>query len=70
MATQYWDSAQDARDTAQAIDSFLYVGGKTSPKSRELREHTTEEFVKFLDMLRENQWSQYHAMMVDMGWES
>lgn len=69
MASQYWDSARNVRDFAEAIDKFLYVDGKTSPEIKQYKHHTEDEYRKFLDSLREDLWEESHDMMKDMGWE-
>lgn len=69
MASQYWDSARNVQTMAESIDYLLYVDGKTSPKVKQYKSHTEEEYRKFLDSLRERLWMEHHTMMEDMGWE-
>ena len=69
MASSIWDAAQTIRSSAESIDRFLYVDGKTSPKVKVYKEHSEEEVRLFLDGLREELWREFHSVDQGMGWE-
>ena len=68
MASQIWDTAQNIKSLAESIDEFLFVDGKTSPKTRQFRHHTQEEFQEFLNKVRESLWEEQTDLFKEMGY--
>lgn len=69
MGSQIWDTAMSAKGSAEQIDSFLYVDGKTSPKIRQYNKHTIQEYRDFLDSIREDLWEEYTDIMHEINGE-
>ncbi|MEH7760140.1 hypothetical protein V7417_05405 [Bacillus pumilus] len=66
MSSVLRDTVEGYKETAVAIQSFMWEGKPfKSPK----KEHTVEELEEFLDMIRRKSWRLYDDGATELGWK-
>ncbi|MCY7500170.1 hypothetical protein [Bacillus pumilus] len=66
MSSVLRDTIEGHKDTALAIQSFMWEG---KPFKSHKREHTAEELEEFLEMIRKDAWSMYDEGAYELGWK-
>lgn len=71
MSSTIWDLASSVKDYGISMNKFLYVDGKPYKKGGKKGEcihHTEEEYREFIETIRENLFSDWEYVALELGW--
>lgn len=66
MSTAVREAIENNENIARSIQNFMWEG---KPFKSTKKEHTVEEFEKFLEQIRKDAWSSYDAGARELGWK-
>lgn len=66
MSSGVRDAIENNERLARSIQHFMWEG---KPHKSKKKEHTIEEFEKFLEGIRETAWSSYDSGARELGWK-